>query len=146
MKNRNIIGKVWLNNSDELNSWLKDEKTAEIFIKSNWSEKAYGWDKSEKIGFYNLIDTVPFLYDATNTMESSWQRTNLLDEIEYNNMMNIPFGLLYSDEKFCIFCSAKNVYLLPTRFVKIELHKDYSDVSISRLREITSMICLEKTR
>ena len=135
---KNIIGKVWINNTSELESWLKDEKLAEKYIKSNWSDKCIDWEQSDKIGFYELIKVVPHLHDATNNIESSWRRNDLLDEINYNNMMNIPFGLIYSDDKFCVFCSAKNVYLLPIRFVNVELHKDYSNISMSRLRKITS--------
>lgn len=139
MKNtKNIIGKVHIVMTDELLSWLKDKSGVERYVKSNWSEKAYGWEESEQVGFYYYLDTVPCLRDATDNMESRWKRDDLIDEIEYNSMMDISFGLLYCNEKFCVFCSANNVYLLPSRFVSTQLHKDYSNTSMSKIRAIAS--------
>lgn len=137
-ESKNIIGKVWINSTSELEAWLTDEKMAEKYVKSNWSDQCVDWALGDKIGFYKLIGTVPHLNVASSNIESSWRRKDLIDEINYNNIMNIPFGLIYSDDKFCVFCSAQNIYLLPIKFVKVELYKDYSNVSISTLREITS--------
>lgn len=134
---RKVIGKVKIAKSDALLSWLNDEKTVIKYTESNWSKACSGWEDSEKIGFFDLRNTVPFLQEAINSLESSWKRTELMDEIDYYSSMDISFGLIYTDDKFTVFCSANNYYLLPSKYLDIELYMDYENVSMSNLRLLT---------
>lgn len=131
------IGKLFIDNLDNLIKWYESEQK-DFFLHGNWSDQCKDWEQSDKIGFYSLADSIPYLCKARdNTLSDYWMR-DLYEAIDYNNSLSQGFNILHYDSRFVIFsCGSKN-FLLPTSLCRVELFKDYSDYTVSSLHQIGS--------
>lgn len=136
-----VIGKAWLKDENEITQWITS-KEAEKYRTENWSKgSASDWESGEQINFNELSRKMPGVYDALKhgTEGGSWLK-KLLEQDEYNKRMEQCFDLIYLDEKerFVMIRSSEGEWILPARFAKWEVFKNYDDVSVSRLSSISS--------
>lgn len=134
-----VIGKAWLKDKNEITQWITS-KEAEKFRTENWSKaSASDWGSGEQINFYELSRKLPGVHDALEhgTNGGSWLK-KLFEQDEYNKRMEQCFDLIYLDEKerFVMIRASEWEWILPARFVRLEMYKDYDDVSISRLTSL----------
>ena len=136
-----VIGKAWLKDENEITQWITS-KEAEKYRTENWSKgSASDWESGEQINFNELSRKMPGVSDALKhgTEGGSWLK-KLLEQDEYNKRMEQCFDLIYLDEKerFVMIRSSEGEWILPARFAKWEVFKNYDDVSVSRLSSISS--------
>ena len=135
----NVIGKAWIKDNEDIKQWYSSGAAKE-FKYENWSEeRAENWEKHEQIGFYKLQSIIPGLNKALDNCADHYSLRDLIDKAEYYKTTGQWFDLVYLDEKnrFVIVRSLKDEWLLPYRFVTIELYKNYDDANVAALNALS---------
>lgn len=147
------IGKVFIPDISKIEEWLRSEE-GRLYMIDNWSEtrnREYGsnnWADGENIGFYNLQSTIPFFSDAEYIFrqleDKTWKEStietyikNLTESREYFNLYNQTFDLLWDGGSYAVFCDQSKVYLLPSKLLVVEKFKDYDNIPIHTLRQLS---------
>lgn len=87
---KNIIGKLYTVNTEELIEWLKSDERA-AWYRRNWSDKMPDWESGEKINFYQYTDKINGLSHAYDYIEKGYIVNNLIDAIKYNETFGNAF-------------------------------------------------------
>lgn len=135
----NAIGKAWIKDNEEIKQW-DSSGAAKEFEHENWSEeRAKNWAQHEQIGFYKLQSKIPGLNKALDNGTDHYSLMDFIDKAEYYKTTGQWFDLIYLDDKkrFVILRSLKNEWLLPYRFVAIELYKNYDDANVAALNTLS---------
>ena len=133
------IGKAWIKDNEEIKQW-DSSGAAKEFKYENWSEeRAENWEQHEQIGFYKLQSKIPGLNKALDNGTDHYSLRTLIDKAEYYKTTGQWIDLIYLDDKnrFVILRSLKDEWLLPYRFVDIELYKNYDDANVAALNALT---------
>lgn len=103
MKEYITMGKVTNIDFKSLSNWLSSEEGSKYFD-WNWSPQATGWDKSEKINFYEKQMKLPkfsMIENFYDQMKDPWLREEkikaLQDRANYLKSINQSFDLIYQD-------------------------------------------------
>lgn len=135
----NVIGKAWIKDNEDIKQWYSSGAAKE-FKRENWSEElAKNWEQHEQIGFCNLQSKILGLNKALDNGTDHYSLRDLIDKAEYYKTTGQWFDLVYLDEKnrFVIVRSLKDEWLLPYRFVTIELYKNYDDANVAALNALS---------
>lgn len=135
----NVIGKAWIKDNEDIKQWYSSGAAKE-FKRENWSEeRAENWEQHEQIGFYKLQSIIPGLNKALDNCADHYSLRDLIDKAEYYKTTGQWFDLVYLDDKnrFVILRSLKDEWLLPYRFVTIELYKNYDDANVAALNALS---------
>ena len=127
------IGKLTIKSMDVVLDWYKSPESKNFF-NGNWSDAHPLWEKSDKIGFYNMISQIPDLRKALDNMDNSYIVTEkLYNQHIVNTDLKQSFNLIHYDPRFVVFCDHSYSYILPAHFCNISMFEDYENVSYSDL-------------
>ncbi len=144
MKEYITMGKVTNIDFKSLSNWLSSEEGSKYFD-WNWSPQATGWDKSEKINFYEKQMKLPkfnMIESFYDQMKDPWLREEkiktLQDRANYLKSINQSFDLIYQDleHAFSVIRSNEDVWLFPDCFLEIKLFKSYDNCTVSELTKL----------
>lgn len=135
-----VIGKAAFINFPEFEKWCDTEEADEFFsIKNIWTDCLYHLQgEIQGVCVSKLTEYVDRKYDyRTNKyllpIKRCWEYINRFSSPE----KPLSFNLLYEHDKFDIIAFGNMQALIPVGFLKKTLYKDYSDFSLSDIRQQT---------
>lgn len=141
-KSKVVIGKATIQSIPRIMEWLQSDY-GKNYIIWNWNPARDDWKKGEQIGFYNKQNEfwyheVSRFYDGLKSSFAETHITDFKNLWEYLNSINQSFSLYIKEEKYTVFGTANNIFLLPSDLVQAELYTNYENLSISQIKAITS--------